>query len=200
MTRKLGTVITVVSVLLSIASSAAAQHDGVLVLVVDPGSARINIESLGHAIEGALSRPVVRMTDDRAQRATGRLSIAFSSPNRWVLRYEAEGQVAWVSDRITHPGSLRARLVELSRSLVSQVETSDQAERHHAWSEDVILALQDEILDPFADAPPAPRPRPISVLWSEVVDPFHDDPPRAQVHEVWSEVLDPWAAEARHRR
>lgn len=200
MTRKLGTVMAVVSLVLSLTTSAAAQNDRVLVLVVDPGSIRINIESLGHAIEGALSRPVVRMTDERAPRAAGRLSIAFSSPNRWVLRYEAEGQVAWVSDRITHPGSLRSRLVELSRSLVSQVETSEGAERHHSWSDDVILALQDEILDPFGDSPPAARPRPISVLWSEVVDPFREDPPRAQVREVWSEVLDPWAVEARRRR
>lgn len=200
MMRKLGTVMTVVSVLLGIAGSAAAQDSRVLVLIVDPGSVRMNVESLGQAIQGALERPVVRMTDERAPSARGRLSIAFSSPNRWVLRYEAEGQVAWVSDQITRPGALRSRLVELSRNLVSQVEGSGEAERHHAWTEDVILALQDEILDPFADSPPAPRARPISVLWSEVVDPFHDDPPRAAVREVWSEVLDPWAAEARRRR
>jgi hypothetical protein len=175
---------------------AKAQRERVVVLVIDAGSMRVNADSIGRAIEGALRRPVVRMTDERAQRATGRLTIAFSNPNRWVLRYEAEGQVAWVSDRILRPGALRSRLVELSQGLVTRLEGSSP-ERRRAWNEDVILALQNEIVDPFRDDPPRARPRPITVLWSEVVDPFRDQPARARVTEVWSEVLDPWASEVR---
>lgn len=190
----------ILGTLSGMALPAAAQGgERVVVLIVDPGSMRLNVDSLGRAIEGALERPVVRMTDERAQTAGGRLSIAFSNPNRWVLRYEAEGQVAWVTDRITHPGTLRARLVELSRDLVSHVETTGTVERRRAWTEDVILALQNEIVDPFANEPAPPRARPVSVLWSEVVDPFQNDAPRAQVQEVWSEVLDPWATEVRRR-
>lgn len=182
---------------LALASAAEAQRgEQVVVLVIDAGTMRVNVDSLGRAISGAISRPVVRMTDERAQTAGGRLTIAFSTPNRWVLRYEANGQVAWVSDRITRPGELRGRLAELSQSLVARVET---AERRSSWGEDVILALQNEIVDPFGDSPAPARSRPVSVLWSEVVDPFRDQPPRAQVGEVWSEVLDPWAAEARRR-
>ncbi|MCZ7679892.1 MAG: hypothetical protein M5U28_14490 [Sandaracinaceae bacterium] len=194
MTRTLGAL----ALWLALASAAEAQGgEQVVVLVVDSGTMRVNVDSLGRAISGALSRPVVRMTDDRAQTATGRLTIAFSNPNRWVLRYEANGQVAWVSDRITRPGELRGRLAELSQSLVTRVETAER--RSSTWGEDVILALQNEIVDPFADSPEPPRSRPVTVLWSEVVDPFRDQPPRAQVGEVWSEVLDPWAAEARRR-
>ena len=193
--RKLGMALVALSASLVLAPSASAQRRPLVVLVVDPGPVRVNIASLGHAIEGALERPVVRMTDDRAQSATGRLTIGFSSPNRWVLRYESEGQVGWVRDRIIRPGLLRRRLAELSRDLVQRVETAG-AERPSDWGDDVVIALRDEILDPFDDTPP-PQARPISVLWSEVVDPFRDEPPRAHVRQVWSEVLDPWASEAR---
>lgn len=185
-------------------------QERMVVLVIDPGQARVNLDALTRAIEGALDhQTVVRMTDERAPQAEGRLTIAFSNPNRWVLRYEAEGQVAWVSDRITRPGELRARLADLSRQLVASVEGTSgqvddepppvrqtQTQRRRAWTEDIILALQDEIVDPFENMP-RPRSRPVSVLWSEVVDPFQDSPPRAHAREVWSEVLDPWSVEVR---
>ncbi len=194
MTRTLATFALLAA--LGIAPSASAQDSQrVVVLVVDAGNMRVNVTSLGRAIASALRRPVVRMTDERAQGAAGRLTIAFSDPNRWVLRYEANGQVAWTSDRILRPGELRGRLAELSQDLITRVETRA---RPSSWGEDVILALQDEIVDPFGDAPEGARSRPVTVLWSEVVDPFSDRPPRAQVSEVWSEVLDPWANEV-HR-
>jgi hypothetical protein len=207
--------------LFGLAPRAAAQ-ERLILLVVDPGSARVNLDALNRAIEGALARPVVRMSDERAQEAQGRLTIAFSNPNRWVLRYESEGQVAWVTDRILRPGELRARLSTLSRQLVDSVEgdapppqpqaqaqTQTQAQSQtqvatptnprrpgsrRDWTDDIILALQDEIVDPFASVP-RPRQRPVSVLWSEVIDPFDDMPPRAQNRAVWSEVLDPWSSE-----
>lgn len=195
------------------AASASAQDDELLVVVVDPGPTRLNPTALGRAIGEATSREVVRMTDERAPSASGRLTIAFSAPDRWVLRYEARGQVAWVSDRIARPGTLRARLAELSQNVVARVDggsgpaprEADRAParspaRRSSWNDDVILALQDEIVDPFADTPRPRRREPISILWSEVVDPFADRPPRADIRHVFSEVLDPWAADARRRR
>jgi hypothetical protein len=196
---RIGTATALVVALLVLAQPAAAQTEEVVVLVLDAGSVRVNAEAVGRAIATAIARPVVRMTDERAQTATARLTIAFSTPDRWVLRYESQGQVAWVSDRIARPGVLRARLAELSQGLVERVGASPAAQRREAWSEDVILALQNEIVDPFADQPALPRARPISVLWSEVVDPFRGDAPRAQPREVWSEVLDPWAQPVRRR-
>jgi hypothetical protein len=190
---------------LLVAPLAEAQNERAVVLVVDAGSSRLSQDQLTRALQAALRRRVLRMTDEDAQQAEGRLTIAFSPPNRWVLRYEALGQVAWLSDRIVR-GSLRDRLTELSQHLVSRVESTGggsaaaTAERRRAWNDDLIVALANEIVDPFAGDAPRPQPRPISVLWSEVIDPFGDQPPRARVSEVWSEVLDPWAAEIRRRR
>ena len=189
----------------------AAQED-VVVLIVDPGETRMSQARLQAAIAEATQRSIIRMTDDRAPGAHGRLTIAFSRPNRWVLRYEARGQVAWVSDRIAGPSRVRQRLAELSRGLVTMVDGQPaprpspsapraapaSAEPHARW-DDVILALQDEIIDPFEGEPP-PRERPVTVLWSEVVDPFTDHrATRASVGEVWSEVMDPWAPPAPRR-
>lgn len=200
--------------LLLATAPASAQDDQLIVVVVDPGPTRLNPTALGRAIADATSREVVRMTDERAPSAGGRLTIAFSAPDRWVLRYEARGQVAWVSDRIQRPGTLRARLAELSQNVVARVEggvspaardadrgTPPRAPaRRSSWNDDVILALQDEIVDPFADSPRPRRREPISILWSEVVDPFADRPPRADIRHVVSEVLDPWAGDTRRRR
>lgn len=179
-----------------------AQSD-LLVLVLDPGETRLDLARLQTAIERSTGRSVIRMTDERAPTARGRLTIAFSRPNRWVLRYEAGGQVAWVSDRITRSGELRERLATLSRDVVTVVDDRGRpaerpTERPGSWDDDVIHALQDEIIDPFSNDPPRQR-RPVTVLWSEVVDPFTDRGARAHVGEVWSEVLDPWAAELRRR-
>ena len=176
-----------------------AQGD-LLVLTVDPGETRIDQARLQSAIERSTGRSVIRMTDERAPLARGRLTIAFSRPDRWVLRYEARGQEAWVSDRISRSGDLRERLATLSHQVVSVVDGSDpRPAPSGSWDEDVIRALQDEIIDPFTHDPPRRRP-PVSVLWSEVVDPFADPGARTRVGEVWSEVLDPWATELRRRR
>jgi len=196
---RIGMATALATALLVLAEPAQAQTQDVVVLVLDAGSVRVNADAVGRAIAAAIERPVVRMTDERAQSATARLTIAFSSPDRWVLRYEAQGQVAWVSDRIARPETLRARLAELSQGLVERIKGSPATRHREAWSEDVVLALQSEIVDPFADQPPLPRSRPITVLWSEIVDPFRGDPPRAQRRKVWSEVLDPWAQPVRRR-
>lgn len=182
--------------ILGSAAPASAQTP-VMVVVVDPGETQINQRALFRAIGGSVDRTVVRMTDERAPSATGRLTIAHSRPDRWVLRYEAHGQVAWVSDRIRQPARIRTRLAELSAQVLARVEGEP---RERADWDDVIIALQDEIVDPFADDPPRPRERrPVTVLWSEVVDPFADGSSRGS-RQVWSEVLDPWATEVRRRR
>jgi hypothetical protein len=185
--------------LLTLAAVARVQAQEPVVLIIDPGELRVNVSQLSGAIQQALGRPLVRMTDDAARTARGRLTIAYQNPNRWVLRYEAAGSVAWVTDRINRPGELRSRLASLSHDLVAQVERPAQRTGPSrsggggGWDDDsVILALQNEIVDPFAGEPARP-PRPVTVLWSEVVDPFVDRPARAPIAEVWSEVLDPWA-------
>ena len=183
---------------LALGPASAAAQDDLLVLIVDPGTQRLNQRTLGRAIGRATERTVIRMTDERAQAAQSRLTIAFSGPDRWVLRYESHGQVAWVSDRIRR-GGLGSRLAELSSSVVARVDRSPSQQRRRAWDDDILLALHNEIVDPFADLPPAQRREPVSILWSEVVDPFSNRPPRAESTAVWSEVLDPWAGNGRRR-
>src|SRR5690606_41328091 len=97
---RIGMATALATALLVLAEPAQAQTQDVVVLVLDAGSVRVNADAVGRAIAAAIERPVVRMTDERAQSATARLTIAFSSPDRWVLRYEAHGQVDWVCDRI----------------------------------------------------------------------------------------------------
>lgn len=215
----LGLVFGILLATLGLAPSLASAQDEVLVLIVDAGPTRINLTALSTSISRSVGREVVRMTDDRAPTARGRLTIAFSPPNRWVLRYEAGGQVAWVSDRITRPGRLRNRLAELSSNVVRIVDGDRaQARRRErrasrraagagrttgtttSWDDEVIQALQDEIIDPFADTPRRERRDPVTVLWSEVVDPFATGGSRTQVGEVWTEVLDPWSTEVHRRR
>jgi hypothetical protein len=97
---------------------------------------------------------------------------------------------------------MQPRLVSLAIDLVARVDGSSRVESARRWeSGDVILALQNEIVDPFAGEPLPPPPEdPIPVLWSEVVDPFRDEPrPRRQrptPTDLYSEVLDPWSTEA----
>lgn len=200
--------------LLSVAAPAGAHAQDVMVVVVDSGETTVNQARLIRAIERATRRDVVRMTDERAPQARGRLSIAYERPSRWVLRYEAGGQVAWVADRITNPRELRERLVALSVSVVTvidgapnaiqpppQPEPAQRAERRRgSWDDDIILALRDELVDPFAEDAPTGRERPYALLWSEVVDPFATPGSRRQGRQVWSEVIDPWATEVRRRR
>lgn len=181
---------------------AAQSEESPVVLMVDPGPTRLNVNRLQRAIGEALQRTVIRMTDARAQTASGRLSIAFSAPDRWVLRYEAGGQVAWVSDRVRGARRLRSRLTELSRNVVSRVENSSEARRRRAWDQAwddaLIIALQNEIVDPFEGERPEQDGRePVTLLWSEVIDPFVDRPSRAELGQVWTEVLDPWDGELR---
>lgn len=179
------------------AAQAQRRAEGrLLVVVVDPGPVSLNQRRLHQAIHTATERTVIRMTDERAPQADGRLTIAYSRPDRWVLRYEAHGQVAWTSDRIRSSRELRDRLAELSQNVVQRVDGSAAAADRDAWNNDLILALQNEILDPFADLPEMTH-RPITVLWSEVVDPFTESPARADSGRVWSEVLDPWSGAVR---
>lgn len=197
----------------SFAPTLAGAQDDLLVLVVEAGDSPLNQPRLVNAIASATHREVIRMTDERAPLARGRLSIAYQRPNRWVLRYEAGGQVAWITDRVDRASELRSRLAALSASVVTVIDGAPRATSPEpeptpearprrprgSWDDDIILALRDELVDPFAEEPPPSRGR-RALLWSEVVDPFASPSERGRTREVWSEVLDPWAPGIRRRR
>jgi hypothetical protein len=183
-------------------AQAQPERGSSVLLVVDGVGDRLHPDALTRALARALRRPVLRMTDERASSAEGRLTVAYSAPNHWVLRYEARGQVAWLTDRIIR-GSLTSRLTELTAHLISRVEAASTtapapATRGRGWDDEMVLALANEIVDPFGGDGRVPA-RTASLVWSEVVDPFAGRPSRVTVGEVSSEVLDPWSAEIRRR-
>lgn len=180
-----------------ITPSASAQQEGAapVALVVDSGVVRINRPALTRAISESLQRPVVSLADRRARESRGRLSIAFEAPDRWVLRYEERDRSAWVSERI-RPGQLRARLAELSATVLEQAmnEPSPPTRRRgwESWERAFRRAMHAEIIDPFQDNPPQPirrRRRHRRYRFTEVIDPFDAT---HILDGAFSEVVDPW--------
>lgn len=201
MARHLAFLASLGLVVFGTAAPTRAQEPEPVLLVIDAGSMAVNASSVGRAIAGAIDRPVVRMTDERARSASGRLTIAFSDPDRWVLHYESRGRADWTTERI-EPSAIRVRLAELSADLVSRVEASaapagptpESTPTPEPSPMQSITVLRSEIIDPFEGEP---RPRlAVSLVWSEVVDPFGSEPRRA-VRTLRSEVLDPWSASSR---
>jgi hypothetical protein len=170
-----------------------------IVLVIDAGTARISAARIQRALATALARDVVRITDDAATRAAGTLTIAFSAPNRWVVRYESGGTAVTITQRVTRPGTLTATLTRAATDAITQLEAAPReappprAERRRS-RDPYIITLADEIIDPFDGLPP-PTHRAIHVF-SEVIDPF--EPAHRRDWTIWTEVLDPWVPQA-HR-
>lgn len=173
-----------------------------VVLVVDPGHARINPERLLRTLSSTLGRDLVRITDARAGDAAGTLTLAHESRGRWLVRFDATGGSASALAEIARPGLYDVTLAETARRVVAEVEaavsavsavsapaaSSPAAPRAQAPHGDrMYIGWADEILDPFADLPPPPR-RELAIA-TEVIDPFA---PIAARHTTFSEVLDPW--------
>ncbi|MDQ3034612.1 MAG: hypothetical protein M3Y87_19540 [Myxococcota bacterium] len=183
--------IAAIAVMLPAAVRAQESPRGVIVLVLDRGSARVDGEELGRAIAHAVARDVVRITDDRARDATGTLTIAHDAGTRWHVRFESRGRSASVVERV-RPRALDAMLADASLRVLTDVESApepvtagpgragyDRSLMYVVWT--------DEILDPFVDAPSPPRRE--LAIFSEVIDPFA---PAASRRGPFAEVLDPW--------
>lgn len=176
-----------------VGASAQARDPRPIVLVVDPGRARMSSDRLLRAIAAATEREVVRITDERARDPIGTLTIAYEAPTRWLVRYESRGRSASAHERIARPGALHATLAAAAARLFAELDAApattsappppprprDDRTLYVAWA--------DEILDPFAGLPPPPR-REVAI-YSEVLDPFA---PAAARRVVWTEVVDPW--------
>ncbi|AKF04857.1 hypothetical protein [Sandaracinus amylolyticus] len=174
--------------------AAAQDARGAVVLVVDPGHARINPERLRRTIASTLGRELVRITDPQAHGATGTLTIAHSARARWLVRFDATGGSASTVAEITRPGRYDETIADAARRVIGEVEAATDVRsaptRPNARSgagADIYVVWVDEILDPFEHTPPPPR-REIAIA-SEVIDPFA---PIAARHRTFSEVLDPW--------
>lgn len=175
-----------------------------IVLVVDPGRARVSSDRLLRVIAAATSRELVRITDDRARDPAGTLTIAYEARGTWLVRFDRQGRSAIAHERVTRPGALDASLAAAARRVIGEVAVAERggapgrapaeaARPSPAQARDddesLYIAWADEILDPFAGLPP-PERREVAI-YSEVIDPFA---PAAARQSAWSEVLDPWEA------
>lgn len=177
------------------ASSLGVPARGAVVLVVDPGSARISTERLSRTVASALVREVVRITDERARDAVGTLTIAHATGARWHVRFESRGRASTLVETISRAGTLDESLADASRRVVAELESMPDpaivvAQRRARAATDgssLYLVWTDEILDPFADVPSPPRRE--MAIFGEVIDPFA---PAASRRGPFTEVLDPW--------
>lgn len=178
-----------------------------LVVVVDPGPARINAERLRRTLEATLRREVVRITDERANDAAGTLTLARASEARWLVRFEgarssSSAATASTFAEISRPGLYDVVLAGAARRVVDEAEAatpqppsaaaqpspSDAEDRARvaASAGEYTIGWADEILDPFENLPPLPRREIASA--TEVIDPFAP----LTARRAFSEVLDPW--------
>lgn len=179
--------------LVSVASSASAQASPPssppgLVFVYDGGSAHVSGDRVRRALSAGLHRPVLRLTDEGANDANGRLTVAFSPPDRWVIDF-VRGDV-----HTTRTVSLRSSTVtNLTRVAMAIIADAEPVEpprptpgaRRGEW----IALIGDEILDPFAGQPIAQRRRSMALL-QELVDPFS---PTGATRRGYDDVIDPWS-------
>jgi hypothetical protein len=184
------------SVVLGVPASGAAQTDAVvaapsIVFVFDGSGARISGERVRRAVATALHQNVVRLTDGAASSAAATLTVAFESPDRWVLDIvRGETHVArQVRLRTPTVGSLARVVIALVRDTEAPPvrPRTTSVRRDDEW----IATIGDEILDPFGNLPvTAYRGRGVV---DELVDPFGNGATTIASSRRRDGVIDPWA-------
>lgn len=174
-------------------SAAAAQDDAggprgeAIVLLVDGASGRLSITRLQRALEAVLGRPIVRPADAGAELASATLTIAFSRPHRWLVRFDEGG--AHPTRTLDVRGPALETLVGLAVDAVGEARAGAAAASTTTTSSPpAFLHLTGEILDPFAGMPVS---RIAIAVVGELIDPFAHV--AGGVRVITSpEVLDPW--------
>ncbi len=181
-------------VLVFVASRASAQSSvtpppASLVFVYDGGGARVSGDRVRRALSAGLHRAVLRLTDEGANTATGRLTVAFSPPDRWVIDF-VRGEVH-TTRRVVLRSSTVASLSRVAMAIVSDAEPTPipPGATPVAHRGEWIALIGDEILDPFAGQPAMPRRRQLAML-QELVDPFSGSP---ATRRSYDDVIDPWS-------
>ena len=121
----------------------------------------------------------------------GRITIAFSPPDRWVIDF-VRGD-AHTARTIVLRSSTVARLARVATTIVADTEPTTPAPARGSASSnrgEWIALIGDEILDPFAGQPILPRSRRSLALVQELVDPFG---PGVGRHRGYDDVIDPWS-------
>ena len=171
-------------------ASAQATTAPSLAFVYDGGGAHVSGDRLRRSLAANLHRPLLRLTDAGADSAVGRLTIAFSPPDRWVIDY-VRGD-AHTTRTIVLRNSTVGRLTRVAMTIIADLEpapasavrASPTAQRSE-W----IALIGDEILDPFVGQP-VTRTRRSLALVQELVDPFVASPAGRRSYD---DVIDPWS-------
>ncbi len=171
-------------------ASAQSAPSPSIVFVFDGSGARISGERVRRAVATGLHQSVVRITEEAAGTARATLTVAFESPDRWVLdivRGDAH-VVRRVRLRTPSVGSL----ARVAIALVRDTEAPPPARRAtpHRPDDDWIATIGDEILDPFGSTPPLHRGR---AVLDELVDPFTGGATTLASTRRRGGVIDPWA-------
>jgi len=177
-------------VLLASSMSSAQAPRPSLVFVYDGGGAHISGDRLRRALAASLQRPVLRLTDEGADGAAGRITIAFSPPDRWVIDF-VRGD-AHTTRTIALRSSSVARLARVATTIVADMEPTTPAPAHGSSANrgEWIALISDEILDPFTSQPVVGRSRRSLALVQELVDPFGVVAARRRTYD---DVIDPWS-------
>jgi hypothetical protein len=177
----------VVAALPSVALAQTEDEMGApIVLVVDGAGTRLSVTRLSRTLEAVLSRPILRPADDGAADANATLTIAFSRPQHWVVRFDEGG---------SHPTrTMDVRGPALEMIVGMAIDTVREAERASAPTPppttvaEATTRLTGEILDPFVGVPIS---RITIAVVGELIDPFAHL--GGGVRVIGSpEVLDPW--------
>jgi hypothetical protein len=185
-------------VLVSIASSASAQtsaptpapQPASLVFVYDGGGARVSGDRVRRALAALLARPVLRLTDEGAATAVGRLTIAYSPPDHWVIDF-VRGDVH-TTRTISLRTSTVSALARVAATVVNDVDPAAAPVRAApaAQRSEWIALIGDEILDPFVGQPTTRRRHALGVR-GELVDPFGHG--AGSSWRGYDDVIDPWS-------
>lgn len=189
----LGVLLAVLALESSVAcaqSEDASPGGAPIILVVDGASGRLSVTRLRRTLEAVLARPVVRPADERAATAGATLTIAFSAPHRWVVRFDEGG--AHPTRSMDVRGPALEMLVGLAVDAVGEARTSGAAEptpvAPPSSASAAIARMGSEILDPFVGVPVS---RVTIAVLGELIDPFSHSGGALRV--IGSpEVLDPW--------
>jgi hypothetical protein len=198
-TRTPRVVIALASALVSIAAVAGAHTTACaqtaasppsLAFVYDGSGAHVSGDRLRRSLSANLHRPLLRLTDPGADAAVGRLTVAFSPPDRWVIDY-VRGD-AHTTRTIVLRNSTVARLTRVAMTIMADLEPAPASivrpsptSQRSEW----IALIGDEILDPFVGQP-ITRTRRSLALVQELVDPFVATPAGRRSYD---DVIDPWS-------
>ncbi|MBX3270414.1 MAG: hypothetical protein KF729_09150 [Sandaracinaceae bacterium] len=147
-----------------------------VVLVVDAGSARLDVEALRARVSAESGRALARLGDEGASPAAEALTIAFAGAGRWVLWHRRGAEDRWLERR----ASADATADVLARAATELLRPADA---------DAAFGTRagHDLVDPFAR-----RWDPLRVaLEGELVRPFV-----ARGGMVYYGVSDPFAADA----